>query len=145
MDKRSSCSRGFLISEATEGSKRTNRTATVVPSDQPDRDRRTLGPTGPRPSYPRTDRTATGREPAKPPCPIHPDVTRQYLTLHPYGVAVATLTGRPAIDSSSAARTKFFAVFTSSGFQERLSSMPPAKTTFPAGSITYMCGVVRAW
>ena len=49
-----------------------------------------------------------------------------YFTLHPYGVAVGVLTALPAIDSPNAARTKFFALFTSSGLAERLSSMPPA-------------------
>jgi hypothetical protein len=37
--------------------------------------------------------------------PVPPPHQIQYFTLHPYGRLVATLTGFPAIDSSSAART----------------------------------------
>jgi hypothetical protein len=47
---------------------RPNRTAIVVPSAQPDRDRRSLGPTGPRSSFPRPNRTATTPQLATPAC-----------------------------------------------------------------------------
>ena len=53
-------------------------------------------------------------------------VAVQYLTEQPYGVVFGVDTGLPAMASVSAMRTKLFAVLTSSGREERLSSIAPA-------------------
>lgn len=49
-----------------------------------------------------------------------------YFTLQPYGVDTGFATFRPAFRSASVAFTKFVAFAMSPGFEERMSSMPPA-------------------
>jgi hypothetical protein len=57
---------------------------------------------------------------------VRRDGAVQYFTEQPYGDVAATLTGFPAIDSVSAARTWFRALFVSSALAQRLSSIAPA-------------------